>query len=320
MKKQLELLSKFSKNKALPIISDQVRIQDGFLTATDLESYVKIPTSISGAGVYMISEIKKVLAKYPDADITAGEKLTISTGKRDFGFTSSDIDDYPRDPEVGPKVGVIRINKEFKNLSKFLSTDELRPAMTGVFVDKNVCIATDAQKLRVLRNCVYSDESFILPKAVMNVPDGEYEIHYNGIWVILRSELEFGFRKIDARYPDYNMVIPKYDDMEIRMIVGKSEFDSVLDDAMMIANQKTRQVYLDIPSGVLSAEDIDFNREFKAQLSFTASQGEIKTSFNAEFMRTCLLDQDDTVEIRWIDTNRPIMVGPDTLLMPLRSR
>jgi DNA polymerase III sliding clamp (beta) subunit (PCNA family) len=317
MKKELALLSKFAKNKTITIIQDTVLIRDGYMVAYDLERYIRIPTSIVGAGVFSLSEIKKVLSKYPDADISISDtKMTVSQGTKKFSFESLDIDEYPILPEIGDKVGTIKVTKQFYNMRHFASKDELRYTMTGIHLSKKQICSTDAHKLRVLNDHLDITAKITVPIGIMDTPEGDYDVMMSDDYVTLtNNHYTVGLRKVDGIYPDFSAVIPDYDKMPIRVQLHRKEFESLIDDCMMVANSTTMRAF--IKGNIIRAEDIDMSREFSAEYNPVSIEGDVEFSFNLAFMKLCLLDQPDVVELRFTAPNRACMIGPNSLLMPV---
>jgi DNA polymerase-3 subunit beta len=179
------------------------------------------------------------------------------------------------------------------------SSDELRPAMTGVFfqVDFNkiTFVATDAHKL--VRYTVTSDveskvaTSFIVPKKALNLLKGSLP---NGGTVSLAFNKSNAFftigdvqlicRLIDARYPDYNAVIPT--ENPNKMTITRSQFLSSLKRINIYANKTTNQVVLNLKDDLLgvSAKDLDFSNEAEEQLPCTLEGDAMGIAFNAKFL------------------------------------
>src|SRR5690606_13941008 len=104
-----------------------------------------------------------------------------------------------------------------------VSTDDLRQALTGVFCERhqNNCsfIATDPHRLekytRTDVSCPAKD-SFIVPKKPLNLlksalpyNDAILEVSYNSNHLFVKhGGTELVCRLIDARFPDYKVVIP----------------------------------------------------------------------------------------------------------------
>jgi DNA polymerase III sliding clamp (beta) subunit (PCNA family) len=326
MKKQLDLFSKFAKNK---VVGDYVFINDGRMYSTDLEATIVYDTEITGTGAFSLSEIKKVLGKYPDANIQIqGTTMHVTDKGKAFKFSSMvKVDDFPTTPKVETKVGVIRIDKQFKTLQKFLGTDELRPAMTGVCIDNKRAVATDAHRLRIAPNNVDIDTQFILPKQVFNVPDGEYTVYYDDTPYFSGTHtkyarlsapgVDFVFATIDGRYPDVDVVMPKVGDASFILRVPTKAFSNLLDDCLMVANKTTNRVVLKGEQCKLTAEDVDFGREYEGDIEISSVEGEpFDIAFQGTFMKECLYDVDVT-ELRFFAPNKAMLIDTYTLLMPV---
>jgi DNA polymerase-3 subunit beta len=89
---------------------------------------------------------------------------------------------------------------------------------------------------------------------------------------------------IDARYPDYNAVIPV--DNPNLLTINRNDFQNSLKRIAIYANKTTNQVVLSINDGSLtiSAQDLDFSNEATEQLSCTYTGSPITIGFNAKFL------------------------------------
>ena len=91
-------------------------------------------------------------------------------------------------------------------------------------------------------------------------------------------------RLIDARYPDYNAVIP-VDNPNV-MTVGRADFQNSLKRIAIYANKTTNQVVLDVTdkSLTVSAQDLDFSNEATEQMACAFEGSPMKIAFNAKFL------------------------------------
>jgi DNA polymerase-3 subunit beta len=91
-------------------------------------------------------------------------------------------------------------------------------------------------------------------------------------------------RLIDARYPDYNAVIPV--DNPNTMTISRADFQNSLKRIAIYANKTTNQVVLNINGSSLtvSAQDLDFSNEATEQLMCTYEGSPLVIGFNAKFM------------------------------------
>ena len=189
------------------------------------------------------------------------------------------------------------------------SNDELRPAMTGVYVsmdfNKLIFVSTDAHKLvRYTFTSVQSEvaTSFIIPKKALNLlknalpEEGEVEMAFdkaNAFFTFADTHLVC--RLIDARYPDYNAVIPV--DNPNTLSIKRTDLLNSLKRIAIYANKTTNQVILDIApdSLTVSAQDLDFSNEANEQLACNYEGSPITIGFNAKFLIEMLnvLQSDD---------------------------
>jgi len=180
-----------------------------------------------------------------------------------------------------------------------VSNDDLRPAMTGVFfeLDKKgiTCVATDAHRLVRYRrtdvSCPKTD-TFIVPKKPLNLlksalpdNDDELKISYNSNHLfVVHGGTELVCRLIDARFPDYKVVIPL--DNPYKMTVSKGDFQSALRRVSIFSNKSTNQVALSISGSELqlAAQDVDFSFEGNERMACQYDGEDLQIAFNAKFL------------------------------------
>lgn len=317
-----ELLSKLQivggvipTNPVLPILEDFLfTIEDKQLTiaATDLETSIITKLEVVAAdadGVIAIpakilQETLKALPAQPItfqiSEETNSIQITSSQGK--YRLAGESGQDFPRLPEADT---VDSVSIESATLSQIISktlfatsNDDLRPAMNGIFLQldfqKLISVATDAHKLvKYTLSNLESDvsASFIVPKKAMNLlrsalPNGgNIKISFNTSNAFFDfGETHLVCRLVDARYPDYNAVIPV--DNPNTLTVNRSDFQSCLKRIAIYANKTTNQVVLNISEDSLtvSAQDLDFSNEATEQLSCTFEGEPLTIGFNAKFL------------------------------------
>jgi DNA polymerase-3 subunit beta len=203
-----------------------------------------------------------------------------------------------------------------------VSNDDLRPAMTGVFfeLDKKglTCVATDAHRLvkykRTDVSCPKTD-TFIVPKKPLNLlksalPDNEDELNlsYNSNHLFVKhGGTELVCRLIDARFPDYKVVIPA--DNPFKLTVNKSDFQSALRRVSVFSNKSTNQVALTISGSELqlAAQDVDFSFEGNERMTCQYDGDDLQIAFNAKFLIE-MLNAAETPEIN-IELSTPTKAG-----------
>src|SRR5205085_2644930 len=191
------------------------------------------------------------------------------------------------------------------------SNDDLRPAMTGVFfeLDKKGLqfVATDAHRLvRYKRKDVAcpKNDSFIVPRKPLNllkaaIPsnDDEITLSYNSNhFFVKHGTTQMSCRLIDARFPDYKVVIPS--DNPYKLTVTKSDFQSALRRVSVFSNKSTNQVALTISGSELqlAAQDVDFSFEGNERMACRYDGEDLQIAFNAKFLIE-MLNAADTDEV-----------------------
>lgn len=179
------------------------------------------------------------------------------------------------------------------------SNDELRPAMTGVFIkfsdSSTTFVATDGHRLVRYRRVDIASEkesSIIIPRKALNLlkttlpeDDSTVVVEYNQSNAFFKfGNIRMVCRLIDERFPDYENVIPL--DNENEIIIDRLELMSSLRRISIYANKTTNQVRMKFLGSELqiSAEDLDFSSEANERLSCQHDGEDIEIGFNAKLI------------------------------------
>ncbi len=326
-----------SANTVLPILEDFLfEIDNNKLTivATDLETVMKIHMDVEAKESGKVCIPGKILhdslKNIPEQPLTFnidknyGVEITSDNGK--YKVMGENPDNFPKEPlaesassfAMPSSVLVTAINK----CIFATSTDELRPAMTGVFFELSpkgiTTVATDAHRLvRFSRNDIASPEkaSFVVPKKPLNLlknvlpnTDAELGISYNSNHFFVKQDgIEMVCRLIDARFPDYKVVIPT--DNPYKLTVNKNDFQNALRRINVFSNKSTNQVALAISGSELqlSAQDVDFSFEGNERMNCQYDGEDLQIAFNARFLIE-MLNAADTDEVV-IELSTPTKAG-----------
>lgn len=313
--KQLQQINGvINANTVLPILEDFLFvIEKNKLTvvATDLETVMKISMDIEAKDngkvcipARILMDSLKNLADQPltfNIDKNFGIEITSDNGK--YKVMGENPDNFPKEPSADSTTSFTMTSSALVTcINKTLfavSNDDLRPAMTGVFfeLDKKglVAVATDAHRLVKYKrsdvSCPKSD-NFIVPKKPLNLlkaalPDNEDElrISYNNNHLFVdHGSTQMVCRLIDARFPDYKVVIPA--DNPYRMVVSRTDFQSALRRVSIFSNKSTNQVALSITGSELqlTAQDVDFSFEGNERMKCQYEGEDMAIAFNARFL------------------------------------
>jgi DNA polymerase-3 subunit beta len=313
--KQLQQISGvINANTVLPILEDFLfEIDKNKLTvvATDLETVMKVQMEVEAKDTGRVCIPAKILMdslkNIPDQPLTFNidknysVELTSDNGK--YKVMGENPDNFPKEPVADDTSSftltsaalVTAINKTLFAVSG----DDLRPAMTGVYfeMDKKGLqfVATDAHRLvRYKRKDVScpKNDSLIVPKkplnllkAAMPMNDDELTVSYNSNHLfVVHGTTQMSCRLIDARFPDYKVVIPV--DNPYKLILNKADFQSALRRVSVFSNKSTNQVVLNISGSELqlAAQDVDFSFEGNERMKCQYDGEDLAIAFNAKFL------------------------------------
>jgi DNA polymerase-3 subunit beta len=324
-------------NTVLPILEDFLfDIEDKKLNilATDLETVMRVQMEVESKTNGKVCIPAKILIdslkNIPDQPLTFNidknytVEITSDNGK--YKVMGENPDNFPKEPVADDtnsfKMNSTALLNAVNNTLFAVSNDDLRPAMTGVFFelskDAAQFVATDAHRLvRYKRTDVKcpKNESFIVPKKPLNLlrnvlPDNEDELNisYNSNHLfVTHGSTQLICRLIDARFPDYKVVIPT--DNPYRLVVNKNNFQSALRRVSVFSNKSTNQVVLSISGSELqlAAQDIDFSFEGTERMNCQYDGEDLQIAFNAKFLIE-MLNAADTDEIK-IELSTPTKAG-----------
>ena len=114
-------------------------------------------------------------------------------------------------------------------------------------------------------------------------------------------------RLIDARFPDYKVVIPA--DNPYKLTVNKSDFQGALRRVSIFSNKSTNQVVVNISGSelTLAAQDVDFSFEGTERMKCQYNGEDLQIAFNAKFLIE-MLNASDSDEVT-IDLSTPTKAG-----------
>ncbi|ELR69648.1 DNA polymerase III beta subunit [Fulvivirga imtechensis AK7] len=329
-------------NPVVPILENFLfEINDGVLvvTASDLQTSMitelEVESKESGSIAVPARILLETLKNLPEQPVTftideETYSVEISSDNGRYKLAGENATDFPKVPAVSDdfSVGMSTdvLSSAINNTIFATSNDELRPAMTGVYMnltDTNTTfVSTDGHRLiRYRRVDVASDNgnAIIIPRKALNLLKStlpseniEVTVEFNVSNAFFRfGNIKMICRLIDERFPDYENVIPT--DNTNTMTIDRSEFLSSLRRIAIYANKTTHQVRLKITGSELqiSAEDLDFANEANERLSCEHDGGDIEIGFNAKFLIEMLNNVDsDKVELRLSEPNKAGLLLP----------
>jgi len=313
-------------NTVLPILEDflfEIADKKLSIVATDLETVMSVQMDVESKidgkvcipSKILMDSLKNISDQPLTFNIDKNFAVEITSDNGKYKVMGENPDNFPKEPGADDTTAftlpssalVTAINKTLFAVSN----DDLRPAMTGVYFeltpDYIQFVATDAHRLvRYRRNDVKCPkaENFIVPKKPLNLlknalPDNndELTISYNSNHLFVsHGTTRLTCRLIDARFPDYKVVIPT--DNPYKLIVNKNDFQSGLRRVNVFSNKSTNQVALTISGSELqmAAQDVDFSFEGNERMNCSYDGEDLQIAFNARFLIE-MLNAADTSEV-----------------------
>lgn len=343
--KQLQAVNGASSSSTvLPILENFLfEIKDGVLTvsATDLQTSMTTSLAVESKENGKVAIPSKILLEtlktLPDQPISfsVDDKtfaIEINAGDGKYKLSGENGEDFPKIPVVENPSSVAMpasVLAEAINKTLFaVSSDELRPAMTGVYCQLSpqhiTFVATDAHKLVRYRRLDTKSEapaSFILPKKALTLlkaslpsDDLSVAVEYNSTSAFFRfGNINLICRLIDERYPDYEAVIPTNNPN--KLVLDRALFLNCLRRVVIFANKTTHQVRLKISGSELniSSEDVDFSNEAHERLTCQYEGEDMEIGFNAKFLIEMLNNlSGEEVLLEMSSPNRAGLLMPQT--------
>ena len=310
-------------NPVVPILENFLfELDKGGLTVTasDLQTSmiteIQVESKEKGSIAVPARILLDTLKNLPEQPVTfsideSTYSIEIISDNGRYKLSGENATDFPKVPNVSndfsAELSSEVLARAVNNTIFATSNDELRPAMTGVYVNlgekSTTFVATDGHRLvRYRRTDVKSDNgsSIIIPRKALNLlkatlPTENTDVNVN--FNLSNAFFKFGnirmiCRLIDERFPDYENVIPTGNN--IKMTIERSDLLGALKRISIYANKTTHQVRLKITGSELqiSAEDLDFSNEASERLSCEHDGEDIEIGFNAKFLIEMLTNMD----------------------------
>lgn len=306
------------------------------LTATDLEisiiEYIEADIDEEGAIAIPARRLLETLRQLPNIpiffEVDENHNVEFKTDKGKYKLVGEEADEFPEIPNMDGGVTLTTetglIQNAIDRTMFAVSTDDLRPAMMGVFFDIGATgskfVATDGHRLVKYVHRGFKSEkplSFIVPdkalhlvsksldsaKCDLTVSDDHAQFSSGNTIVITRL--------INEQYPNYDSVIPR--DNDKILLVDKAQMLSTVRRVSVFSSSTTRQIRLHLQKDKLTirAEDLDMSSEAKETISCEYAADEMEIGFNAKYLADVLNNVDgNEAKFEFSTPNRAGIVKP----------
>ena len=336
-----------TSNPVVPILENVLfEIEGGnlLITASDLQTSVMVELQVEskedGSVTIPAKILIETLKNLPEQPVTfsiddQNYNIEINSDNGRYKLAGENSADFPKVPSISDgyssEINSDVLNSAISNTIFSTSTDELRPAMTGVFfkLASAGCtfVSTDGHRLvKYIRTDIKGDEvdhDMILPRKSLNLlksilpsdSSSEIKLEFNASNAYFSFEnIKMVCRLIDERYPDYDNVIPS--DNSNNVTISKPEILGSLKRISIYANKTTNQVRFKISGSeiLISAEDLDFSNEANERISCDHDGDDIEIGFNAKFLIEMLSNiESDKVILKLSEPNRAGLLIPEDI-------
>ncbi|OKL41302.1 DNA polymerase III subunit beta [Pontibacter flavimaris] len=331
-----------TNNPVVPILENflfEINNSKLTITASDLETSMITELPVEAKENGRIAAPAKILLEtlknLPDQPVTftideETYTIEISSANGRYKLSGENATDFPRVPSVqGGNSIDIPSNVLARAINKTIfavSNDELRPAMTGIFVqlrNENVTfVATDGHRLLRYRRTdvgTAQEASIIVPRKAFTLLKSTLPSEATAVRMEFnQSNAFFSFdnirmicRLIDERYPDYENVIPVQNPN--KLVIERADLLSSVKRISIYSNKTTHQIRLKLSGSELqvSAEDLDFSNEASERLTCEYDGEDMEIGFNAKFLMEMLNNIDsDSITFELSTPNRAGLLMP----------
>jgi DNA polymerase III subunit beta len=329
-------------NPVVPILENFLfEVADSKLTvyASDLQTSMitELPVEAKQKGSICVPAriLLDTLKNLPEQPVTftidqETYSIEISSDNGRYKLSGENATDFPKVPAVKNSSSVDIssdvLGRAIASTIFAASTDELKPAMTGVYLNltekSGTFVATDGHRLiRFKRADVNADGSntLILPrkalmllKASLPSENTVVNVEFNSSNAFFSfNNVKMICRLIDERFPDYENAIPVSNPN--KLTINRADFLNSIKRISIYANKTTYQVRLKIAGSNLqvSAEDLDFSNEASERLSCEYEGEDMEIGFNAKFLIEMLNNLDcEIIDLKMSAPNRAGLITP----------
>lgn len=324
-------------NPILPILECilfETRNGELVLTATNIETTISCTLGNIDKDVSFAIDAKKLKGISPFlsglAEIEISEDLEKVTINNKYKLPCSSGKDFPETPKTKIKSWQSLEMYDLTGIKDNInatSKDELRLAMTGVYLSEDRIAMTDAH-IVYTRECKYKITApVVIPSNLFKKLDKsktEFIIDKQNAF-FKQGNFNYVCRLIDAKYPDVKAVIPTDKDLSVEVTIDKKHFLDKIHQAGVFANKTTHQIILDIKKSgsTISSADLDFEIEYSDSID-AISNKPIKISFNHKLLSSVITKISNDFITLLIKNERTAVIMKDGqtthLIMPVQLR
>lgn len=344
------------KKNTVPMLSNVLIETKGqsqvSLTATDLE--ISLETEISadisraGSAVVQARKLFDIVRSLPELDIAFSKEendwVKITCGQSQFRMTGLAKEHFPSTPQPNGssmRIPAAILHNLINKTAFAITQEESRYALGGALLvlsgTRIEMVATDGHRLSQALcegDFQFDDIRVIIPKKavgeLVRLTGGseeslEFTRDDNHLFFKMGSRL-FSTRVLSGQFPNYDLVIPKGNNIKIELAVDS--LAQTIRRVALMADDRSHGVRFDLETGglVITSKTADLG-EAKDTISLDYNGASVSIGFNAQYVLEFLgvIDGDrTTVELK--DEQSPVLFRPfesggynyNYVVMPMR--
>ena len=330
------LLEKRERKLYLTSTNTEMQIQVG-LNLGELIDNQDSMVAVSGK---KLSDILKSFSDDDKFSLTLDderEKVRVSCLKSKFNLLTYPQEDFPlMEFDFDDVVSEFEISQyEFKNLLKqiqySISTQDGRYYLMGASLKANKhkvnVAATDGNRLSyasvTIENEIEDEINVIIPRKcvlelikLLDNTDAPLKVMVNKTMILFQfNDIELMSLLIDAKYPDYEGVIPK--EFNRGFMIERSELIQAIQRVAIISENHNKCVELNLKENNLTLLVKNTEQEqAKQDLEIEYNYENLKIGFNIQYLLDCLTNLTcDNVVLRFIDEDTSCLITTDEFII-----
>ena len=301
--------------------------EDNVLTVTGTDLEVFISTRVTpktseetGAVALPARVVVETVRSLPNIPVTfesdSNHRVRITTDQGVYQLSGLGKENFPEMPVLSNKheieISNTLLNRMFSKTIFAVSSEELRPALMGVFLQMDSeeirMVATDGHRLsKIVNKSIRTDKGVIRiiipPKAVQlairhldEEGSTRMTIDESGIMFFFDRTTLFS-RLVEGEYPDYERVIPRDNDKQ--MAADKNMLMASVKRVSLFSSALTHQIRFSLNTDRLTvcSEDPDIGGEAKEELAVNYKEDPMEIGYNSQYVLDVLkhIDTDELV-------------------------
>jgi len=260
-----------------------IRGKEVIFQSTDTETSIETKADCANASgdfcfLWSIKDMNDVLSKLPEMPVSieydeATFKLFLNTIAGNFEYQSESPDLFPQLPDDVNDIEFEVMDgflDKLKIAADFTSSDTLRPSITGVLFDiiggELYVVGCDMSSLYLSEGSFLFElestcnhQAIVPGKTIKKLSafeiKGEIKISINSAYIIFKTEkTNIYSRLVDAKYPDYRMILPEYQGYFSVDLKAIQQSISLL---LTVANNVTNQIEFTLTGNSLELKAAD---------------------------------------------------------------